>query len=78
MAIILGCFLYSSIALEIGWGTLSAIGLKSLNSGNLRFPTALENKKFRSSALSLPSIILLSSTRVISLLDLICQKVMVW
>ena len=61
----LGWFLYLSIALKIGWGIFSARGLESLNSGILRFLTALEKKEFRSSTLSLSSlIILLSSTSV--------------
>ena len=63
MAMILGWFLYLSIALKIGLRIFSATGLESLNSGILRFFTALEKKEFRSSALSLSSlIILLSST----------------
>ena len=66
MAVILGWFLYLSIALKIGRGIFSARGLESLNSGILRFFTILEKKEFRSSALSLSSlIILLSSTSVI-------------
>ena len=70
MTIILGWFLYSSIALKIGWGIFSARGLESLNSGILRFLTALEKKEFRRSALSLSSlIILLSSTSVIFSFD---------
>ena len=70
MAMTLGWFLYLSIALKIGWGIFSARGLESLNSGILRFLTALEKKEFRSSALSLSSlIILLSSTSVIFSFD---------
>ena len=62
---ILGWFLYLSIALKIGWGIFSARGLESLNSGILRFLTALEKKEFRSSVLSLSSItLLLYSTSV--------------
>ena len=53
MAMILGRFVYLSIALKIGCGIFSARGLESLNSGILRFLTALEKKEFRSSALSL-------------------------
>ena len=56
--------------MKIGWGICSARGLESLNSGILRFLTALEKKEFRSSALSLSSlIILLSSTSVIFSFD---------
>ena len=70
MAIILGWFLYLSIALKIVWGIFSARGLESLNSGILRFLTVLEKKEFRSSALTLSSlIILLSSTSVIFSFD---------
>ena len=71
MAMILGWFLYLSTALKIGSGIFSARGLESLNSGILRFFTALEKKEFRSSALSLSSlIILLPSTSVIFSFDL--------
>ena len=67
---ILGWFLYLTITLKIGWGIFSARGLESLNSDILRFLTALEKKEFRSSALSLSSlIILLSSTSVIFSFD---------
>ena len=59
MAMILGWFLYLSIALKIGWGIFCARGLESLNSGILRFLTALEKNKFRSSTLSLSSLIIL-------------------
>ena len=70
MEIILGWFLYFNIALKIGWGIFSARGLESLYSEILRFLTALEKKEFRSSALSLSSlIILLSSTCVIFSFD---------
>ena len=70
MEIILGWFLYFNIALKIGWGIFSARGLESLNSEILRFLTALEKKEFRSSALSLSSlIILLSSASVIFSFD---------
>ena len=66
MAMLLGWFLYFSIALKIGLGIFSARGLESLNSEILRFFTALEKKELRSSALSLSSlIVLLSSTSVI-------------
>ena len=74
---ILAWFLYLSIALRIGWQIFSARGLESLNSGILRFFIALEKNEFRSSALSLFSlIILLSSTSVIFSFDFECQKVM--
>ena len=67
---ILGWFSYLGIALKIGWGIFYARGLESLNSGILRFLTALDKKEFRSSALLLPSlIILLSSTSVIFSFD---------
>ena len=61
MAIIVGWFLYLSIALKIGSGTFSAKELESLNSGILRFFTGLEKKEFRSSALSLSLLIVLWS-----------------
>ena len=68
---ILAWFLYLTIALKIGWEIFSARGLESLNSGILRFLTALEKKEFRRSALSLSSlIILLSSTSVIFSFDI--------
>ena len=67
---IVGWFLYLSIALKIGWGIFPARGLESPNSEILRFLKALEKKEFRSSALSLSSlIILLSSTSVIFSFD---------
>ena len=67
MAMILVWFLYLSIALKIGRRIFSAKGLEPLNSGILRFFTALEKKKeFRSFALPLFSLaFLLSSTIVI-------------
>ena len=46
MAAILGWLLYFSIALSPGSESLSAKGLVSLNSGILRFLTALEKKRF--------------------------------
>ena len=45
MAMILGWFLYLSIALKIGWRIFPARGLESLNSEILRFFTVLEKKK---------------------------------
>ena len=50
MATILGWFLYFSIALSTGSESLSAKGLVSLNSSIFRFLTALEQKRFKSSA----------------------------
>ena len=44
MGIILGWFLYFSIALSVGLESLSAKGLVSLNSVILRFLTAFEKK----------------------------------
>ena len=44
MAMILGWFLYLSIALKIGSEIFSARGLKSLNLGIFRFFTALEKR----------------------------------
>ena len=56
--------------MKIGWGIFSTRESESLNSGIFRFLTALEKKEFRSSALSLSSlIILLSSTSVIFSFD---------
>ena len=70
MAMILGWFLYISIALKIILEIFSARGLESLNSGILRFFTALEKEDFRSSALSLSSLIIfLSCTSVIFSFD---------
>ena len=70
MAMILWWFLYLSIALKIRWGIFSARGLESLNLGILRFFTELEKKEFRSSALSLSSLIVsLSATSAIFSFD---------
>ena len=56
--------------MTIGWEIFSVRGLELLNSGILRFFTALEKNEFRSSALSLSSLtILLSSTGVIFSFD---------
>ena len=66
----LGWFLYLRIALKIGWEIFSAWGSELLNSGILRFLTALAKKEFRSSALSLSSLIIsFASTRVIFSFD---------
>ena len=70
MTMILGWFLYLSIAWKIGRRIFSARGSESLNSGILRFLTALEKKEFIDSAFSLSSpIILLPSTSVIFSFD---------
>ena len=50
MALILEWFLYFSIALSVGSESLSANGLVSLNSGILRFLTAFEKKRIKSTA----------------------------
>ena len=70
MAVILGWFLYLSIALKTGWGIFSARELESLNLEILRFFTELEKKGFRSFTLPLSSLVIfLSSTSVIFSFD---------
>ena len=67
MAAVLGWFLYFSIALSTGSESLSAKGLVSLNSGILRFLTALEKKRFKSSAFFSSCVVTVSSSsKVIS------------
>ena len=71
MATILGWFLYFSIALSVGSESLSAMGLVSLNPGILRFLTALEKKRFKSSAFCSSYVVTVSSsTKVIFSFDL--------
>ena len=62
MATILGWFLYFSIALSTGSESLSAKGLVSLNSDILIFLTALEKKRFKSSAFFLSYVVTVSSS----------------
>ena len=75
MATILRWFLYFSIALSVGSESLSAMGLVSLNSGILRFLTALEKKRFKSSAFCSSYVVTVSSsTKVIFSFDLVLSE----
>ena len=75
MAAILGWFLYFSIALSTGSESLSAKGLVSLNSGILKFLTALEKKRFKRSAFFSSYIVTVSSsTKVIFSFNLVLSE----
>ena len=78
MAMILGWFLYLSIALKIGRGIFSARGSEPLISGILRFLAALEKKNFEVVHYPYPHLLFCYPLLVLfSHLILICQKVMV-